>query len=42
MKIEKSTKDIANYLPPNKNYHCQYLDKWLLIKNKYKLKFDDK
>jgi hypothetical protein len=38
----KSDKDPANWMPKNKEYHCQYLKNWLLVKKTWKLAADEK
>lgn len=39
---KKGAKDIANYLPLNKDYHCKYVNRWISIKDKYDLTIDNK
>lgn len=36
----KQGKTPADYMPPNRGYHCQYLRQWLIIKQKYGLLMD--
>ena len=38
----KGSKDPASWLPDNKAFHCAYIQKWVVIKNKYDLEFDSK
>ena len=38
----KGAKDPANWMPKNKSYHCEYIKKWVAIKNKYMLYMDQK
>ena len=39
---KKGAKDVANWMPSNKKYHCKYLKTWIQIKVKYKLSMDNK
>lgn len=39
---QKSDKDPAEWLPPHKEYICEYIAKWLHIKGKYNLAIDSK
>ncbi len=34
---DKSDSDASAWLPPNKNFHCQYISRQIAIKQKYKL-----
>ena len=36
----KSDLDVAQWLPPNQNYRCQYLTSWVEVKFKWKLTVD--
>ena len=36
----KRDKDIANWLPPNKSFHCEYINRWIAIKNYWNLDMD--
>lgn len=38
----KGDKDISEWLPENKNYHCNYVARWILIKQIYQLTIDKK
>ena len=38
----KSDKDPSDWLPPNQNYHCQYIKIWQEIKQKWELLMDEK
>lgn len=35
----KGKKAPHEWMPPNKKYHCEYLNKWIAIKQKYKLRY---
>lgn len=37
---DKSDKDPVDWLPPNKNYHCAYMERWALIKARNQLSMD--
>lgn len=37
---DKSDQDPAQWMPPNKAYHCAYLELWSLIKAKHELSMD--
>ena len=39
---QKSDKDPAEWLPPHKEYICEYIARWVYIKQKYNLKMDTK
>ncbi len=36
----KGDRDLANWLPPNSAYHCQYVDRWVALKQTWKLTLD--
>jgi hypothetical protein len=36
----KGFKDPAQWMPPNKDYHCEYVRRWVLVKRKYQLDMD--
>jgi hypothetical protein len=36
----KSDSDVANWLPPNSNYRCEYLRSWVVVKAKWQLRVD--
>lgn len=36
----KGDKDPANWMPPNETFHCEYLRRWVSVKQKYGLSFD--
>ena len=38
----KGAKDPANWMPKNKAFHCEYIKKWVSIKDKYMLHIDQK
>ena len=38
----KGDKDPSEWLPPNTEYHFDYVKKWVQIKNIYGLTFDEK
>jgi hypothetical protein len=37
----KGAKDPALWLPPNQDYHCEYVRNWLNVKRKYNLNIDE-
>jgi len=39
---QKSSKDPSKWLPPHKEYYCEYITKWVYIKKKYNLEIDIK
>lgn len=39
---QKGVKDPANWMPSNADYHCEYVKKWVDIKTKYNLNYDEK
>lgn len=34
---KKGDRDPANWLPPNKDYHCEYVANWLVVKDRWNL-----
>ena len=36
----KGDRDPAQWLPPQREYHCQYMARWLLVKARYRLTID--
>ncbi|MYC24627.1 MAG: DUF1524 domain-containing protein [Gammaproteobacteria bacterium] len=36
----KGDRDPANWLPPNTTYHCQYVDRWVALKETWRLTMD--
>ena len=36
----KGAKDPAGWLPPNDNYHCEYVAAWVRVKSKWQLQMD--
>tara|TARA_R110000868_G_C10760674_1_gene753892 strand:+ start:38 stop:568 length:531 start_codon:yes stop_codon:yes gene_type:complete len=38
----KGDKDISNWLPANKNYHCNYVARWIIVKQIWNLTIDQK
>ncbi|WP_018691872.1 HNH endonuclease [Algicola sagamiensis] len=38
---QKGSKDPAQWLPENVNYHCTYIKKWVAVKEKYQLVIDE-
>jgi hypothetical protein len=38
----KGDKDPADWLPANKEYHCEYIKRWLIIKQEWGLSIDDR
>ena len=36
----KGDRDPANWLPPNEAYHCQYVNRWVALKSKWRLTMD--
>ena len=36
----KGDRDPANWLPPNTTYHCQYVDRWIALKETWRLTMD--
>lgn len=36
----KGDRDPANWLPPNTDYHCQYIDRWVALKEVWGLTMD--
>lgn len=37
---QKGAKDPAEWLPPRTEYLCEYIERWVYIKSKYKLEID--
>ena len=38
----KGDKDPSDWMPENKNYHCEYIKNWVLIKQRWQLEMDEK
>jgi hypothetical protein len=38
----KGDKDISDWLPANKNYHCNYVKRWITVKQIWNLSIDEK
>jgi len=38
----KGDKDISDWLPENKNYHCNYVARWIIVKQTWNLTIDEK
>lgn len=38
----KGDKDISDWLPANKNYHCDYVKRWIIVKQTWNLTIDKK
>ena len=36
----KGDRDPAQWLPPNESYHCQYIERWIALKETWKLTMD--
>ena len=37
----KGAKDPARWLPPNKSFHCEYIRRWIALKERYSLSYDE-